>query len=58
LGENHLAYPEPIPAIKGKDSEKFLERLRDFKLSGAQRRLFKEGFVAFSHSEGKNRRKD
>ncbi len=53
-----MAYPEPIPAIKGKDSEEFLERLRDFRLSASQRRLFKDGFVAFERSERKRRNKE
>ncbi len=53
-----MAYPEPIPAIKGRDSEEFLERLKGFKLSGSQRRLFRDGFVAFEHSEKKRRNKE
>ena len=36
-----MAYPEPIPVIRGKDAEEFLERLRRFKLTPAQKRLYK-----------------
>ena len=46
-----MAYPEPTPVIKRKDSEKFRERLRDFKLSESQRRYYREAFAAFKHSE-------
>ena len=36
-----MAYPEPIPVIRGKDTEEFLERLRNFKLTPAQKKLYK-----------------
>jgi len=36
-----MVYPEPIPVIRGKDAEEFLERLRNFKLTPAQKKLFK-----------------
>jgi len=46
-----MAYPEPIPVIKGKDGEKFRKRLKDFKLSESQRRFYRDAFEAFSRSE-------
>ncbi len=39
-----MAYPEPIPAIKGKHAEEFLEKLSRFKLTASQKRLY-EGSV-------------
>ena len=36
-----MAYPEPIPVIRGKDAEEFLKRLRNFKLTPAQKKLYK-----------------
>jgi len=46
-----MAYPEPTPVIKSRNSEKFRERLRDFELSDSQRRYYREAFKAFSRSE-------
>lgn len=46
-----MAYPEPIPEIKSKNSKKFQERLDDFELSESQRRYYKEAFAAFKRSE-------
>jgi hypothetical protein len=39
-----MAYPEPIPAIKGKNAKEFLERLANFKLNAEQKKLY-EGSV-------------
>ena len=50
-----MAYPEPIPVIKGKDAEEFLDRLKHFKLTPSQRQLFREGFTAFSRAERQKR---
>ena len=36
-----MAYPEPIPALKGKDAKEFLERLRTFRLSGGQLEIYR-----------------
>ncbi len=36
-----LAYPEPIPAIKGKRAREFLERLNEFDLSKSQKELYR-----------------
>ncbi len=36
-----MAYPEPIPAIKGKDAKEFLKRLETFKLTKSQRELYR-----------------
>ncbi len=51
-----MAYPEPIPEIKDRDSKKFLKRLDEFELSDAQRRYYREAFEAFERSERKRRR--
>jgi len=36
-----LAYPEPIPALKGKDAKEFLKRLKAFRLTKAQKELYR-----------------
>jgi len=36
-----LAYPEPIPALKGKDAKEFLKRLEAFKLRESQKELYR-----------------
>ena len=36
-----MAYPEPIPALKGKDAKEFLKRLEAFKLTKSQKELFR-----------------
>ncbi len=46
-----MAYPEPIPEIKSKNSKRFRERLDDFELSESQRRYYKEAFATFKRSE-------
>ena len=52
-----MAYPEPIPVIKNRDSEKFRKRLKDFKLSESQREFYKDAFEAFERSEKGRKRK-
>ncbi len=37
----HLAYPEPIPEITGHQAKEFLERLKKFKLTAAQKKVFR-----------------
>lgn len=37
-----MAFPEPIPAIEGKDAKEFLERLRKFKLTSAQKEVYRD----------------
>lgn len=41
-----MAYPEPIPEITGPKAKEFLKRLAQFKLTAAQRKLYK-GAQAF-----------
>jgi hypothetical protein len=53
-----MAYPEPIPAIKSKDAEEFLERLEHFKLSVSQREFFREAFLVFAAAERKSKHRD
>ncbi len=36
-----MAYPEPIPALKGKDAKEFLKRLEAFKLTESQKALYR-----------------
>ena len=36
-----MAYPEPIPEIKGAHAKAFLKRLDDFELSSSQKRLYR-----------------
>lgn len=37
-----MAYPEPIPELKGKDAKEFNERLSKFKLTSKQRKFLKD----------------
>ena len=46
-----MAYPEPTPEIKKKNSIEFRQRLDDFQLSDSQRQYFKEAFAAFKRPE-------
>lgn len=41
-GGSKMAFPEPIPAIEGKDAKEFLERLRKFKLTSAQKEVYRD----------------
>ena len=36
-----MAYPEPIPALKGKAAKQFLERLESFELKSTQVDLYR-----------------
>ena len=36
-----MAYPEPIPALKGEEAKEFLRRWRRFKLSPEQKELYR-----------------
>ena len=36
-----MAYPEPIPALKGRDAKEFLKRLEAFKLTKSQKELYR-----------------
>jgi len=42
-----VAYPEPIPALKAKDAEKFEKNLEEFKLNSAQRQFYREARKRF-----------
>jgi len=35
-----MAYPEPIPELRGRHAKEFLERLERLHLTSAQRKLF------------------
>ena len=36
-----MAYPEAIPALKGKDAKEFLKRLEAFQLTRSQKELYR-----------------
>ena len=37
-----MAYPESIPSLKGKQAERFLRDLRDFRLTKEQMEFYRE----------------
>ena len=43
-----MAYPEPIPVLKGKDAKKFEDRLKNFSLSEAQIAKYSKANKRFS----------
>lgn len=43
-----MAYPEPIPVLKGKEARKFEERLKNFSLSEEQVIKYKKAKEKFS----------
>jgi hypothetical protein len=47
-----LAYPEPIPAIRGKqDIEEFYRRLKQFKLTAAQKKMYRDAIERYEKHE-------
>jgi hypothetical protein len=46
-----LAYPDPIPALKGKEAEEFAKRLEKFKLNGAQKEFYREARELFGKKD-------
>ena len=42
-----MAYPEPVPAIKAKDAEKFDEKLESFQLTAEQKAFYKRAREKF-----------
>lgn len=36
-----MAYPEPVPELKGSAAKKFLAKLQAFRLTGAQKKFYK-----------------
>lgn len=38
---NQMAYPEPIPCLKGKQAEQFLRDLRNFELTDEQMEFYR-----------------
>lgn len=43
IGEvSKMAYPEPIPSLKGKQAEQFLRDLENFKLTKEQMEFYRE----------------
>jgi len=37
-----MAYPEPIPEIKGRDAKEFIKRLENFDLTEEQKEFYKD----------------
>ena len=55
-GGKALAYPEPIPAIRGKkDIEEFERRLKSFKLTAAQKKMYREAIERYEQQHSKRR---
>ena len=51
-----MAYPEPIPAIRGKkDIEEFERRLKSFKLTAAQKKMYREAIERYEQQHSKRR---
>ncbi len=46
-----MAYPEPIPILKKKESKIFNSRLSEFKLSQAQKEFYKGGRKIFKSDD-------
>jgi len=42
----NMAYPGPIPILKGKDAEEFFQRLETLRMTARQRRLYR-GAIKF-----------
>ena len=36
-----MAYPEPIPTIRGKRAREFIDRLEGFELTSSQKKLYR-----------------
>jgi hypothetical protein len=49
-----MAYPEPTPALKGKDAQEFLIRLANFKLTSEQKKFYKDARKEYRRSVGKD----
>ena len=51
-----MAYPEPIPAIRGKkDIEEFERRLKSFKLTAAQKKMYRDAIERYERTRSKQR---
>jgi hypothetical protein len=51
-----LAYPEPIPAIRGEeDIEEFERRLKSFKLTAAQKKMYRDAIERYERQHSKAR---
>lgn len=46
-----MAYPEPIPELKGKEAVEFAERLAKFKLSDEQKAFYREAAERYKCKE-------
>lgn len=48
-----MAYPEPIPVLRQKDAKEFERRLKNFKLTKAQKEFYKKAHRAYLKSQNK-----
>jgi len=46
-----MAYPEPIPPLRGKDAKEFLRRLETFTLTDEQKTLYKDALAFYRRME-------
>jgi hypothetical protein len=51
MGGTQIAYPEPIPALKAKETNEFEKRLSRFRLSAEQKRFYKEAGDRFQERD-------
>lgn len=51
-----MAYPEPTPELKGKKALEFQQRLESFKLSAAQKVLYKDARKIYKDIDKKSSR--
>ncbi len=42
-----MAYPEPVPILRGKDAEEFFRKLENFRLTDAQKAFYREGLRTY-----------
>ena len=46
-----MTYPEPMPALKAKETNEFEKRLSRFRLSAEQKRFYKEAGERFKEKD-------
>jgi hypothetical protein len=50
-----MAYPEPIPALKGEEAREFLKRLKKFKLSAEQKEPYRNARANYRSAAPKDK---
>ena len=48
-----MAYPEPIPALRGRDAKEFVQRLNRFELKASQLKLYAGAREAYRKKSSK-----